>query len=699
MKPTLLLLAICAAAPIAYCQAPANDDPASSTPVFDGINPGAPTGTNGTYFNGTNATLTPGFTTACGNTGDKDVWFVYNATSTGPCIFNTCTPAQFTTGSFTDSVIDVYDDTGVGGTPGVRVGCDDDACNTAGLNSSTTVSVTTGLNYYVRISNWSAGSLIGTFYVSIIPTDASSATAATGEDCATTAAVLPSSTSGYSLGSTAGALSSTPTGTCASFGATDVDVWWIYVPPASGTLFLSREGGDTSTSDTFDTSGASRLGIYDGNGGCGALTNLLCTTTASNISAPVAGGGVYYIRAGSLVGTAQGAFAITWFLLLPPSNDDCATAITVVDGVNPAAGTFTNAGALDDAGYTAAACAAGAIGSKGVWFLYSASVTGNIVASTCTPSGLTAGSLTDTVVEVFDNCGATFVSIGCSDNACGNLSKAVFPATAGNLYWVRVSSKSTTLSGTFYLSMNPVPANDECVGAVPVALGLNGPFNILGATNSTPATTCAASNQDLWFLFFATDTGTLKISTCTSGFDTVLSVFDGACAGTQLACDDDDLNNLGPCATTQGLASYLEFAVVGGTSYMIRVGNFSTTTVGDVFLTLTYKFSFSMTKPTATDVEIKDFAGTPGNIFLNAITLSQGAFPNGWFYGVDIPISELILEANFGPPFFGVLDANGAFSITYGGIPFLGITFYTVAVEFSVGGIFVQKTDAVAYTI
>ena len=821
---------------VAVGQAPANDNPTGATTVFDGINPSAPLGLDGSTFTNAGATLTPGFV-ACTGTGTVDVWFLYTATTTGPCVFQTCLPAGFTqVGTGTDTNLDIFDDTGVGGLPGTKLVCDDDACNLQGLASSAVANVTAGSNYYARVNAFSAATLLS-WYLSVVPTDATTADPIQGEDCATTIAVLPSTTNGIAQGNTIGALVSAPSGTCATILGTDVDVWWIYVPPATGTILLSRDAADAGI-DNAERSGASKLGVYDGSGGCGALINVLCTGTTSNNSFPVSGGVVYYIRAASLVGTQQGSFTITWNLILPPSNDDCTGATAVLDGVNPAVGTFNNIGGLDDAGYSAAACAAGAIGSKGVWFSYVASVTGNITVQTCTPTGKTAGTLTDTVLEIFDNCGATFTSVACSDNSCTNLSSAAFAATAGNAYWfrvssktitaagsfyvevvlppvnddcagatavvdgvnpavgtysnigatddagysaaacaagaigskgvwfaytatttgntsvatctpgtvtagsltdtiveifdncgvtftavacndnsctnlsnvsfastagstywIRVSSKTITAAGTFYLQINPAPTNDECSGALSIGLGVNGPFLHLGATTSAPAPTCSTNTNDVWFAFTAPDSGTLKINTCGSNFDTILSVYDATCTGVSLACDDDDLNNLGPCATTQTLNSFLTVPVTAGTTYMIRVGNFSALTFGQFMLQLSYKFSFSMTKPTPLDVQLKDFAGTPGNLFLNAITLNQGAFPNGWFYGVDIPVQELLAEVNLGTPFFGVLDGLGGFTQTYTGLPFIGLTFYTRAVEFTLGGIFVQTSDAVAWTI
>jgi hypothetical protein len=46
--------------------------------------------------------------------------------------------------------------------------------------------------------------------------------------------------------------------------------------------------------------------------------------------------------------------------------------------------------------------------------------------------------------------------------------------------------------------------------------------------------------------------------------------------------------------------------------------------------------------------------------YLLAVTLTGGAFPNGWYFGLDIPLSELISQFNIGFPFRGTLDGSGA---------------------------------------
>ena len=51
--------------------------------------------------------------------------------------------------------------------------------------------------------------------------------------------------------------------------------------------------------------------------------------------------------------------------------------------------------------------------------------------------------------------------------------------------------------------------------------------------------------------------------------------------------------------------------------------------------------------------------GVAGNGYVTAVTLAQGAFPNGWLFGLDIAPEELFDQFASGPPFHGVLNASG----------------------------------------
>jgi hypothetical protein len=89
-----------------------------------------------------------------------------------------------------------------------------------------------------------------------------------------------------------------------------------------------------------------------------------------------------------------------------------------------------------------------------------------------------------------------------------------------------------------------------------------------------------------------------------------------------------------------------------------------------------------------------------GADYINAIALAQGLFPNGWFFGLDIPIGQLVAEFQTGFPFIGTLGGVG--ESTFGpitGAP-SGLQIWAVSVQFAPGfGPFLFARPPVTYTI
>lgn len=121
--------------------------------------------------------------------------------------------------------------------------------------------------------------------------------------------------------------------------------------------------------------------------------------------------------------------------------------------------------------------------------------------------------------------------------------------------------------------------NDECVNAVPVTLGVNGPFSNVGSTTSVPWP-CASGDNDVWFIYNSTCSGNLIINTCGADYDTCIEAFDGDCNNlVSLACNDD----------VCGRQSEISFAATRGNTYFIRVGGWTGET-GNFPLTLRCDF-------------------------------------------------------------------------------------------------------------
>jgi len=89
-----------------------------------------------------------------------------------------------------------------------------------------------------------------------------------------------------------------------------------------------------------------------------------------------------------------------------------------------------------------------------------------------------------------------------------------------------------------------------------------------------------------------------------------------------------------------------------------------------------------------------------GATYINAITLVPGTFPSGWFFGLDIPFTQLVSEVQTGYPFTGILDGAGASSFVLpGGVP-SGLQIWAVSAQFAPGfGPFLFARPATSYTV
>ncbi|MHC4947441.1 MAG: M12 family metallo-peptidase [Planctomycetota bacterium] len=161
----------------------------------------------------------------------------------------------------------------------------------------------------------------------------------------------------------------------------------------------------------------------------------------------------------------------------------------------------------------------------------------------------------------------------------------------------------------------PAPRNDDCASAEPFNAGAgdgvvaydttfattDGPDNPAGQCNDSGA---IETNQDIWFTYIATCTGTLTVTTCNDlhgagvpSYDTDLVVYGpyadtGSidCTAPGLAadlnlCNDDDPAN--PCGLGPPFSSTVTLPGVStGEVYLVRVGGFSTGEAGTGWLSI-----------------------------------------------------------------------------------------------------------------
>ena len=293
----------------------------------------------------------------------------------------------------------------------------------------------------------------------------------------------------------------------------------------------------------------------------------------------------------TLVG--DGFFDVRWAQFtvsatpIGPANDNCAGA-TALTANGAAIGTFV--GTTNDG---VASCDPGGATSRDVWFTYTQTSPSGATLNldTCGSAGV------DTVLSVYSACGGA--ELVCNDDCggapCAATSSCVSLAmTFGQSIRIRVSDKG--LGGTaFTLNLNNVPVppvNDLCSAPINLAGPGTYPFDTTAATSGQGFTTapCAsAPNKNIWFTYTATTTGTLTVSTCggvtSTTQDTKIAIYSGtACpSAAGLTCNDD----AGSACTASTLNSIVSTATTCGATYLIELGNFSTTTTVNIFGTFT----------------------------------------------------------------------------------------------------------------
>ncbi len=218
--------------------------------------------------------------------------------------------------------------------------------------------------------------------------------------------------------------------------------------------------------------------------------------------------------------------------------------------------------------------------NRDVWFVWTASVDGVVFM------GLCGSTPADTLLFAYPfNGGACPVqgapTLAQNDDSCGLQSVISFNATAGTSYYIAAASFMGYASGyTAQLLVQEAGGSvdsDEIAGAAGI-IGA-GPHNYDNSMATTSFAGVCGMENDEWFAWTASLTGTATVSTCGgaaagSGTDTVVAVYAGVGyngvipTGNLLACNDDS------GAQFCGLGSVATFPTTVGERYLIRLGRF-----------------------------------------------------------------------------------------------------------------------------
>jgi hypothetical protein len=327
----------------------------------------------------------------------------------------------------------------------------------------------------------------------------------------------------------------TPVTTCSGT-VNRVTGWYKFT--ALATTHWVRTEGVTVDARTLEVLG----------GSCGALTSLQCLIADSPYQ-PVTGltvGAVYYIRSMAGGGDGNGADMGLAIVSAAP-NDECAGAaqLTVRSAqvVQRPVSEFASIGATQ----SLAACAGNAGDSDDdVWYKFTA---------TAATQHLVYNLLNEVepVIQWYSGTCGGLTSLACDATKATGL-------TPGQEYRIRLHSEGATSTLRMLADVCESATNDECSGAIPIAVALTGEepeeVGISTRYSTGSAVPCDPRNSDVWLSFVAPTTGITIVSTNSES----AAIYSGNC-GSLTCVDDNALNS--PWNVT---------GLTPGTSYFLKLG-------------------------------------------------------------------------------------------------------------------------------
>jgi hypothetical protein len=526
---------------------PANNDCASAQTITPGLTCSS---TNGTTVNSTQDG--PAAPAACPSTSLNDVWYSFTADGTSDYTINVTNTAG-------DMVVQLFSNTCASPT---SVSCAD-------IPSIGTETISAGVlsagTYRYRVYPYNGANAAFTTCVTYtVPFN----------PCTSIANLTCGSSVSPTIASGTGVYNLT---NCYYGGTPGKEVIYTFTPTTTGTHYINQ----TSSFDYIDYMFKASSGGCSGSGWtCIEDLDGAATSVGFNLTA----GTQYYILLDPEVTTGGSvSFSITC-PTPPPTNDECAAAITLTPGAAGAACSPT-AGNTNAATESPYGCLNG-YPDDDVWYKFVATATSHTVT-------VDGAANFDAVVAVFTtDCSASFTTVtggDCSDGdntySDGIETLTLTGLTIGNTYYVNVYDWwdddawfGYTKGGDFTICITtpPSPPNDNCAGVISITPTEAGVAcsptagSSVGGTDSNVGCDDGNEDDDVWYSFTAVATSHIVNVDGSSSFRPVVGVYT-SCGATVTATG-------GTCYTAASTGDAVALTLTAlsvGATYYVKVHNYN----------------------------------------------------------------------------------------------------------------------------
>ncbi len=410
--------------------------------------------------------------------------------------------------------------------------------------------------------------------------------------------------------------------TCSTSGTPDpTDAWFEWAPTSNGSWIFSLCGSGYDTLiQVWDAAGTTSLQCNDD--ACGFQSEVTVPGMVSGVN--------YLIQVGGFATSSSGTGTLTITSGLPaPANDDMASPTVLPDGANNLA--IDTAGATNDGVFPS--CGDAFSTPATAWWEWSPDADGSWDIATI-------GASFNSRVTLFDATGT--IELACNSGFTDAMVSANGLLDA-NTYLIMISGEdSTTGSAVLDIATAAPPGpGDDCSTAIPLASGPQiVPLDNTAATPSGVLPGCGGGTlpNDVWYSWAPNSSGDWLFSTCNmASFDTRLAIR-SACAGIELACNDDDTANC-----TGFSSNLIATGLVANTSYFIQTGGFQAAQ-GTATMDITtvggpppVGVSFCQTAPNSAGAGALMAASGSASVAANDLMLTAGPMapnePGIFFYG------------------------------------------------------------------